>query len=154
MRSYDALQLRVKMRKEVWTAEQHPVKENNIINFHAIKHYKKAHKEFQEAETISYAIPRAEDSRPYKQQKCNSNDNPANNMSSAKSLFLSGITARFSFGAEEKNLLSWMNPTPPYKSRKYAAIIISIAIIVITILAQPPHNGSLNHNVLFMFFHA
>mgnify|MGYP001709933140 FL=1 len=48
--------------------------------------------------------------------------------------FLSGIASRISFDAEEKNRLSWIKPTPPYKTRKYAAISRIAARIVTGIL--------------------
>ena len=46
----------------------------------------------------------------------------------------SGITARMSLCADPKNLLSWINATPPYRIRKYAAMSISVVINVISII--------------------
>ena len=57
VRPYDALQFRIKMGKKVGTAEQKPVKEKNIVNFHSVKHGQKSPKEFRKAETVSYTVP-------------------------------------------------------------------------------------------------
>lgn len=55
------------MREEVGVAEQHPVEEKDIIDFHTVKYHKKSCKEFQERETVSYTVPYGKDCCPRKQ---------------------------------------------------------------------------------------
>ena len=66
MRSHYTFKFRIKMRKEVWVAEQHPIKEYYIIKLHDIKHDQKTHKEFQKTKIVSYTIPYPKNNRSYK----------------------------------------------------------------------------------------
>ena len=56
MRTDHALQLRIEMRKEIGVTQQHPVKENDVVDLHGVE---KPHKEVQEAEAVSDAVPYA-----------------------------------------------------------------------------------------------
>ena len=38
------------MRKEIGVTQQHPVKENDVVDLHGVEHGEKPHKEVQEAE--------------------------------------------------------------------------------------------------------
>ena len=99
--------LRIKMREEVRIAEQTPVKEQNIVDLHDIKHCNESAEESPEAEIILHSIPNAQNKSARKQKKRNRDYCPANDMRTAASLrLLSGITARTSLCAEPKNLLS------------------------------------------------
>ena len=59
MRTDHALQLRIEMRKEIRVTQQHPVKENDVVDLHGVEHGEKPHKEVQEAEAVSDAVPYA-----------------------------------------------------------------------------------------------
>ena len=59
LRPYDALQLRVKMGEEIGVAEQEPIEEENVIDFHDIEHRQEAGKATQEIIILFYPIPRA-----------------------------------------------------------------------------------------------
>ena len=110
LRSHNSLQLRIKMREKVEVAEQHPIKEDDIIDLHAIEHDKKPYKERRESESVFYPVPYAKSQCSYKHQKRGGRQNPADGMRPAEPLF--------SLGAEEKNLLSCIKATPLYSRRK------------------------------------
>lgn len=86
-------------------AEQKPVKEKDIINFQSIEQDQISRKETAEGESIPDSIPRAKKNFPGKKKHRKNSKHPSQNMRTRNRSFLSGITARFSFGAEEKNLL-------------------------------------------------
>ncbi len=133
MWSHHALKLRVEVREEVGVAQKNPVEKAYIVDFHAIKHCYKSCEEQPKPKLFLTPSQAARITAP------------ANNASEITSMiqptmlapgnlcFLSGIASRFSFGAEEKNLLSWINATTPYKIRKYPNMIIKIATIVTAI---------------------
>ena len=47
------------MRKEIGVTQQHPVKENDVVDLHGVEHGEKPRKEVQEAEAVSDAVPYA-----------------------------------------------------------------------------------------------
>lgn len=49
----------IEMRKEVGVTQQYPVKENDVVDLHGVEHGEKPHKEVQEAEAVSDAVPYA-----------------------------------------------------------------------------------------------
>ena len=55
--------------------------------------------------------------------------------------FVSGTASLTSFGADEKKLLFCTNPTPPRRSRKSPAIIMTASNNVIRICMISPHNN-------------
>lgn len=106
LRPHDSLQLRIKVWKKAGVAEQKPVKEKDIINFQSIEQDQISRKETAEGESIPDSIPRAKKNFPGKKKHRKNSKHPSQNMRTRNRSFLSGITAGFSFGAEEKNLLS------------------------------------------------
>jgi len=133
------LEFGVIMRKEVRMAEQYPIKKEYVIYLHKIEHRQESSKNSLKPKPL-FIPSHAE------RTAAAINSNTAitamiqpmacapRNLS-----FLSGMTARFSFGAEEKNLLSCIKATPAYSTRKYAAMTMTAAISVTAISARPPY---------------
>ena len=78
------------MREKVGAAEQEPVKKENIVDFHAIKHDQKPREELKETEIVPYAIPCGEKDGSCEQQNSDALDEPANDMRAGKALFFIG----------------------------------------------------------------
>ena len=57
------LQLRVKMGKEAEVAQQHPIKEQDVVDLHGIEHAQKPDEKAQKTEIIPDAVPNAEGRR-------------------------------------------------------------------------------------------
>lgn len=82
VRAYHAFQLRIKVREEVGMTEQHPVKENDVVELHAAEHDKVTPEKAEKAESISDPVPYAD-----KEQNGDPLDHPAGHMRTVKSLF-------------------------------------------------------------------
>lgn len=102
VRPYDALQFRIKMGKKVGTAEQEPVKEKNIVNFHSVKHGQKSPKEFRKAETVSYTGPCAKNKRSSKQENGDPGNQPSDEMRAMETLFSFRNRGQIFFGRGRK----------------------------------------------------
>ena len=63
LRGGDALDLGVKMRKEVRMAQQHPVEKENVVGLHDIEDHEIPREKRAEGETVPNAVPRGEDCR-------------------------------------------------------------------------------------------
>lgn len=138
MRPYNTFQFRIKMREKVGTAEEEPVKEEYIVNLHTIQHCKEPRKEPEKSKIVSYTVPRADNNGSHKQQNGKPLYDPADDMRAGEPLLFIGNGRQIFFRRGRKNLLFWIKPTAPYRMRKYAAIIISVASMVIPILSRPP----------------
>ena len=71
-------------------AEKNPIKENNIVNFHHVKHGEKTQKKPEETEMVLYAVPCGEDERAGKEQNRKDGDQPADGMRAMKPFFFIG----------------------------------------------------------------
>ena len=58
------LEFGIKVGEEVGMAEQYPIKEENIVNFHEVKHNEEPYKKFPEGKLVLEAIPGAENDSP------------------------------------------------------------------------------------------
>lgn len=131
VRACDALELRVKMGEEVGMGEQHPVQKADIVDVHEIEHHEKADEELPEAETVFHAVPRGEDRRSEKERQSERNDDPADNVRAGETLLFVGDHGDILLRRGGEKALVLNNPTAPYRRRKYAEKIISVARIVI-----------------------
>lgn len=66
LRGGDALDLGVKMRKEVRMAQQHPVEKENVVGLHDIEDDEVAREKRAEGEAVFDAVLRGEDCRTEK----------------------------------------------------------------------------------------
>ena len=71
-------------------AEQEPVEEEDIVDFHAVEHNKKSHKEIPKPESASDTISCSKNGRTYKHQNRDTFYQPSDDMCAAKPLFFIG----------------------------------------------------------------
>ena len=90
MRADHALQLRVKMRKKARVAQQHPVKENDVVELHRIEHGEKSRKKAPKAKAVSNAVADAKGGCGEKQQDGNALDRPVKDMRPGEPLLFVG----------------------------------------------------------------
>jgi len=86
LRGGDALDLGVKMRKEVRMAQQHPVEKENVVDLHDIEDHEIPREKRAEGETVPNAVLRGEDCRTEKQQHRQDAEAPAEDMRAAEAL--------------------------------------------------------------------
>lgn len=86
LRADDALDLGVKMRKEVRMAQQHPVEKENVVDLHDIEDDEVAREKRAEGETVFDVVLRGEDCRTEKQQHRQDAEVPAEDMRTAEAL--------------------------------------------------------------------
>lgn len=103
VRPDNAFQFRIKMRKEVRVAQQYPVKEKDIIDFQTIQHDKKLHKIIPKWKLFLTPSHTTRTAAPTNSRIATASISQPMRCAPRKRSFLSGIAARFSFGAEPKS---------------------------------------------------
>ena len=113
-------------------AEQEPVEKENIVELHATEHDKIPAKEAEKSKAVSDPVPRGKNGCGQKQQDRDPLYDPADDVRPVEPLFFvrDRVQILLRCGGKEPLIL----PTPPYKTRKYAAISRIAARIVTSIL--------------------
>lgn len=130
-----ALEFGIKVGEEVGMAEQYPIKEENIVNFHEVKHNEEPYEKSQKVNWFWWPSQALRTIAPRNNKMAARAISQPMMWAPRNRSFLSGMMVRYSLGAEEKKRLSWIKATPAYRIRKYAAIIIRVAMMVIFIAA-------------------
>lgn len=97
MRTHNSFQFRIKMREEIGVTEQKPIKKEDIVKFHAVKHDKKARKETEKSVIVSYAVPKSDSDSAREKQNGKFFDNPPQNMRPRKAFLFIGNRRKIFF---------------------------------------------------------
>ena len=107
LRGGDALDLGVKMRKEVRMAQQHPVEKENVVDLHDIEDDEVAREKRAEGKLFLMPSHAARTAAPRNSSIAKMpRHQPRICAPRKRSAFLSGTAAKTSRGAEEKNFFS------------------------------------------------